>query len=509
MKRFLCLFLLICMLFTTLFAVSCNQTDNAEAPAIETTSTQEATTAPGTTAAVTTNTSSSQSSPSGPLCSHEWEKKSSETFTCGTKESYICKTCNETKVAVLPVQNGEHNFGSSKVCKVCGTDKVTVNGVPLSKFTIVYADNDFSKSLATAIKNKIKVVKGYDLATKPASNAEYEYEIIVGDAGRSIAKSFFARGKSYASKNYEIIVSNQKIAIAVGTEEMAELAKNSFFDYFLANKDYLSITDKNSLKGDQYNIYDRVDETDIRISSYNIYFFNIGTTKNETLNQIKQFDTDILSLQECNTTVHTALDSSILAMGYTLVPGSTSLWTPIFYRADKLTLKASGYDFYDTVGSGDGDSKSYLWALFEEKASGKEFIVINTHFSYINDEYRQGNASDLIAKVAELKSQYGQNMTILVMGDLNSRTGYESFDMMCEALTLVRTKLPILVKHNLNYGTCGELGEIPVQNNTGYIIDHFFSSGNAFTVKQYQHIINDEARTVSDHTPVIADIVLK
>ena len=512
MKRFLCMFLLICMLLSTLFIVSCNDNDGGEAAVTsalsdtQTTASAETTAASVTTAAATTGASSSASPE---LCSHTWEQKSSESFACGTKTTQVCTTCNETKTAVLPVEGTEHNFGSSKVCKVCGSDKVTVNGIPLSKFTVVYADNDFSKSLATAIKNKIKVVKGYDLSVKPAKDGEYEYEIIVGDAGRSVAKTFFAKGKSYVSKNYEIIVSDQKIAVAVGSEDMAALAKNRFFDYFLSDKNHLAITDSSSLKGDYFNIYDRVDETDIRITSFNIYFFNVSTTQNETLNQIKHFDTDILCLQEINTTAHNAFDSSIMAMGYALVPGSTSLWTPIFYRADKLTLKASGYDHYDTVGSGDGDSKSYIWVLFEQKSTGKQFIVINTHFSYIDDDYRQGNAAELVAKVNALKAQYGENMTILSMGDLNSRPGYKSFDMMCEALTLVRKKLSIRVKHNTAYGTCGELGELPILDNEGYIIDHFFSSGTAFSVNQYQHIINDEARTVSDHTPVMVDIVLK
>lgn len=496
MKRFICIFTLICMLFTTIFIVSCDN-DNGGNVSDDT---QGSTSSDTTSAQTTATTAATQASN---LCAHDWEQNTSEDFTCGTKSNYTCKVCNDTKTVVLSKKSDEHNFENSTYCKVCGSDKVTVNGIPLSKFSIVAADNDFSKTLASTLKNKFNAMKGYKLTQKTAADAESEYEIIVGNVGRSATSAFFAKGSDYLSKNYEVVVSDTKIYINVGTAEMAELAKNRLIAYFLTSKDSLFITDDDSFADDYLDIYDKVDDSDIRITSFNILADNISAKKDSALEQIKNLGTDILCLQEYTSGLHRALDTPIMNLGYKMVTTNTDLCTPIFYRDDVLDVMAWGSKIYESVKISDNNSKSYLWVLFKNKATQKQFIVIGTHFSYVNDELRQSNANEIVAKIADLRSLYGADIPIVLTGDFNAKTSEQSYKIVDGMLDSAR--VIARVKHNTTYGTCYTIGQIPPQEG-GYIIDHSFVGGKNFTVKQFQHIVNTPTRNISDHTPIITDI---
>lgn len=489
------------MLFTTIFVVSCDNNNGGNVS--ETQGNNSSATTSAETTATTAVTTAATPPPSN-LCAHDWKQKSSETFACGTKTNYTCKVCNEEKTVMLSSESGEHNFEKGISCKVCGSDKVTINGISLSKFTIVAADNEFSKSLATTLKNKFNVIKGYKLTQKTAADAESEYEIVVGNAGRSATSEFFAKGSDYLSKNYEVIVSGTKIYINVGSEEMAELAKNRLIAWFLTSKDPLFMTDADSFVDDYLDIYDKVDESDIRITSFNILADDISTKKDSALEQIKNLDTDILCLQEYTSSLHRALDTPIMNLGYKMVTTNTSLCTPIFYRDDILEVVDWASKVYDSVSvSNDNNSKSYLWVVFKEKATQKQFIVIGTHFSYINDEFRQSNSNEILEKIADLRTTYGADIPIILAGDFNCKMTEKSYQLLDNVLDSVRNTAKI--KHNTAYGTCYTLGQIPPKDN-GYIIDHTFVGGSGFTVKQFQHIVNVPTRSISDHTPIITDI---
>ena len=80
-------------------------------------------------------------------------------------------------------------------------------------------------------------------------------------------------------------------------------------------------------------------------------------------------------------------------------------YTPIAYKCDLLDLKDFGHKFYDTIAINPdaylSASKSYTWALFEIKATGKQFVTISTHFTYHGNpvtanECRISDAKELI-----------------------------------------------------------------------------------------------------------------
>ena len=120
---------------------------------------------------------------------------------------------------------------------------------------------------------------------------------------------------------------------------------------------------------------------------------------------------------------------------------------------------------------------------------------------------RIANAKEMVAKIEELRNAHGKDIPIFLGGDMNTQAASTSYLVLTEILTSVRSELPIKLKHNTSYGTRYELGKIPPKDK-GYMIDHVLIGGEGVTVNQFQHVINLPLRSVSDHTPLITDIVL-
>lgn len=76
----------------------------------------------------------------------------------------------------------------------CIRTEVSINGISLDKYTIVYDkdDTDYSKRAAQYIKDKIKEITDIDLPMVEASTAVAEHEIVVGETDREISKTLDA-----------------------------------------------------------------------------------------------------------------------------------------------------------------------------------------------------------------------------------------------------------------------------------------------------------------------------
>lgn len=530
MKRFLSILLLGCILVTSIFISSCDG-DEPTAPSVTTdtltTDSVTTTTSASTTKAATTGKTPLQEAPEGTFCAHKWDSGKSENFSCGTKLTHTCSLCKATKAEISATGNTEHSFGSNNLCTTCGIDKVTVNGVPLSKFVIVYGDDAYSKNIATSIKNKIKAVKGYSLSLRSVADEVSEYEILVGKTNRDVTKEFFAKGTNFTDKNYEVIISDNKIAIASTSEDILELAKTKVFDRFFVDRGEFRLTDAISFKGDEHNVDERLNDSDIRIASNNVYFHGTpANRKNLLLSGIDKMDADVLMLQEVSSTWHNLIDSSLVSMGYTAVPTSTENisgvtandnYTPIWYRSNVVELIKYGYDQFESVkykpDSYLSSSKSYTWALFKDKATGKQFVSISTHFTWASsnfnptpNELRVSDANEIKALVQSLQTKYGSNIPIVVMGDLNCKQNEDPHTVLDSIMNSVRLDGLAKYKNNLSYGTAGyEFGSLPYKE-WGYIIDHTFVSGSGYNINQYQHVINEYSLNASDHLPLLIDI---
>ncbi len=293
----------------------------------------------------------------------------------------------------------------------------------------------------------------------------------------------------------------------------------------------------------------RPDTSDIRVASSNVYFHYFSGTKDLTeedkiahaqllADTLRDIDADVLLLQEVSAKVfsysdktkdcqwHERLDPMLEAYGYTdtnpvIAPLPKSAadagnpegvnYTPILYKADVLDLVDCGHKFYGSVAMNPdsflSSSKSYTWALFERKTTGKRFVAFSTHLTYHGDaetgnRLRTEDANDVIAKMEELEALY-PGIPMLLMGDCNCVVGSDPYKALEKKLVNAKTEAPKLVNENLS--TIHGIGTAP---GYGGIIDHVMVTPKRFEITQYQTFANLNVINMSDHVPVGIDFKL-
>lgn len=284
---------------------------------------------------------------------------------------------------------------------------------------------------------------------------------------------------------------------------------------------------------------------DLRVVSSNVYFHIFKSLKNEQAktdwakglaDMLKDADGDVLLLQEMSDGIisgkdfkwHTRLIPMLNEMGYTVVdceldelfqasvnkgnPTDVN-YTPILYKADKVKLIDSGHHFYESVATNPdsylSSSKSYTWALFEDKVSSERFITFSTHLTYhansaTANNLRKQDASELVTEMNALEAKY-PGIPVIVMGDLNCTATSEPYAILT-AGKLCNAKEIAESTYNGNFGTSHGLGSAP---GAGAAIDHALVSESGLKVTKYQSIITEKSIASSDHLPISIDISFK
>ena len=105
-------------------------------------------------------------------------------------------------------------------------------------------------------------------------------------------------------------------------------------------------------------------------------------------------------------------------------------YSPLFYRADKYEVLESNTfwlsQYPDSVGfiGWDGAcTRIATWAKFKDKATGKIFMSVNTHFDHVGTEARRESALLIIKKIKEIVG----DQPAVVTGDFNVNDQSEAY----------------------------------------------------------------------------------
>lgn len=142
---------------------------------------------------------------------------------------------------------------------------------------------------------------------------------------------------------------------------------------------------------------------------------------------VRAYMPDVISLQEYNKHMHDRFFPLIEKWGYVITSeGDPDAWnnTPIFYNKENIELVESKYNLYTPAKWSNSKSKSYTYAIFKQKATGKTFGVISTHLWWKNNKIQPGSTQAraaqvrlILAEVEILKAKY--DCPFFVMGDMN------------------------------------------------------------------------------------------
>ena len=158
----------------------------------------------------------------------------------------------------------------------------------------------------------------------------------------------------------------------------------------------------------------------VRLATFNIRYDNPGDSlnswkyrKDRVCEFIREKQPDVLGMQEV---LHHQLEDLLAGLpdyayvGVGREDGKTQgEYAPVFYRKDKYDLLDSNTfwlsEHPDSVGKLGWDAactRVATWAKLKEKSTGKEFLMVNTHFDHVGTEARRNSALLIIDKIKEI-----------------------------------------------------------------------------------------------------------
>lgn len=181
-------------------------------------------------------------------------------------------------------------------------------------------------------------------------------------------------------------------------------------------------------------------------------------------------------------------------------------YAPLFYRADKFELLDSNTfwlsQYPDSVGfiGWDGAcTRIATWAKLKDKATGKIFMAVNTHFDHVGVEARRQGALLIIQRIKEIVG----NQPAVVTGDFNVNDQSEAYQTMTTNEFVLKDAYKMTDKKSGPAYTFHDYGRVPEAQREK--IDFIFVTPQ-IKVLNTEIAQNPETKTgyLSDHNPHIA-----
>ena len=171
----------------------------------------------------------------------------------------------------------------------------------------------------------------------------------------------------------------------------------------------------------------------------------------------------------------------------------------IFYRKEAVEMLDWGTFWLSptpdspTMGWDAACYRTCTWARLRDRASGKEFAVMNTHLDHIGQVAREQSIRLLMQRMSELM---GEEMPVVMTGDFNSTTDQPIYAPLKAAMQDAREVAPASDPRSTFNGWGRGSG----------VIDHIFVRG--VEVDRFEVLCdkNYGAPYISDHYPVAAEI---
>ncbi len=256
---------------------------------------------------------------------------------------------------------------------------------------------------------------------------------------------------------------------------------------------------------------------DVTVMTFNIrgnfFYTDLGDKSwynraENVVSQIADNAPDIIGFQEVQKSQQKFLSSHLVGYNSVLKYRDDAPFTeatPVYYRADKFNLISSDSFWLsetpDTMskGWGAGNYRICSYAQLEEKATGKQFMVFNTHLDHKSDEARVGGIQLVLDKIAGAGS-----LPAMLMGDMNDKEGSVMYNKAVE--DFLDTKYE--ASDTMDYITYNGWG---ARENTAESspIDYIFMTKTGFDVESYKVLKNKvDGMYTSDHSPVVVKLKL-
>lgn len=181
-------------------------------------------------------------------------------------------------------------------------------------------------------------------------------------------------------------------------------------------------------------------------------------------------------------------------------------YAPLFYRNGKFELLDSNTfwlsQYPDSVGLKGWDAactRIATWGKFRDKATGKIFMAVNTHFDHVGTEARKNSALLIISKIKEI---VGDEPAVLT-GDFNVSDEWEAYETITTNEFVLKDAYKIANEVSGVDYTFHDFGKVPDAEREK--IDFIFVTPRIEVLKtDIPACGNDSVGFLSDHNPQIA-----
>ncbi len=355
------------------------------------------------------------------------------------------------------------------------------------------------------------------------------------------------------------------IARYLATEEAADVY--ALTDGFVATGNFK--TSLGQFEDSNRYAYDKRGEC--RIMFYNVLFGHYGFRKKEDgkplrdvpsdkrcpleAEMVKQYQPDVLGCQEFNYTKRgdfvasettrtlgissnpdVCLDAMLTKLGYKeTIARDVGVHpyynnTPLFYNTKTTKLIKSAYfwyknqldeENYNNCSPMDCASKAATWGVFEDKKTGKRYIVISTHMATRSNGVRGKQAIEIVDFINELIAKY--ECPVFLGGDYNGLPKHanylyftsEGVNYTDVALNGVAKEFASITATHHTYPLYNEPLDLelpaPDDNTRESLecIDHILmTNSDDVKVNVYGVVVDECSMSGSDHYPIFADFNL-
>lgn len=175
---------------------------------------------------------------------------------------------------------------------------------------------------------------------------------------------------------------------------------------------------------------------------------------------------------------------------------------PVFYNTSKFTLVDKGSFWLSetpekmSIDWGAACYRICSYVILNDKSSGKNFVVFNTHLDHVSDEARIKGIGVVLDKI----SQFG-GLPAMIMGDFNAEEDTETYKAVTKNF------------NDAKYQTQDTMQSCTYQNWGAELdnpcIDYFMISKTGFNVNSYKVITKTyDGVYPSDHFPIVMKVQL-
>lgn len=433
-------------------------------------------------------------------------------------------------------------------------DKMTLGGVDIKEYKIVYYDSDYGMDCAKRLQAKLTEVTNEVIPIRKHTAKESEYEILIGKTGREESNAVRA---TYSRPNvyYDIKLSGKKLVVMGEGYTVLNVVTDKLIDYISNMSNSNSALDGAVTSGDILDSIDNKDKsmvnraegTDLRVFHWNMaapYLDpNVTTppvvyTSNKTRGEVMadiilQLMPDIITTNEFyeshngNTVFFNAVmgelgeyyeclkspyDKDKPTAGADAIKGKT-INSNIIYRKDSgLSVIKSAWRYSTektTVSANNPGGWVYYHgshtAIFSYNS--KQFIVSVAHYASSGADNQW--AKEHIAAIADFQAASGsaKELPVILTGDLytsaassSANSGYKY--IAAQGYIDSQRKALVNANNNITHGTFHKIGERQISR----ISEDFIWVKNDFQALCFKVLTSKDIDDTSDHYPVMADI---